>query len=171
MSEGFELRNKVPEQAFLKKEAEVVNGNPSDYYLCYSSEDRMVIALEQRQMILIDDFLLLKFYGKLAAVALESRNDFKKGFWYCPFGKTHRKEWLALYAQGVVSLPELVGTWIEIPRMVDNTEQLSSSFGEGTLLDIGRNYIGLAPKEKLSPQEAKIRRAGSFIEPISVDLF
>ena len=49
MSEGFELRNKVPEQAFLKKEAEVVNGNPSDYYLCYSSEDRMVIALEPRR--------------------------------------------------------------------------------------------------------------------------
>lgn len=87
------------------------------YHLCNKAESRMRRALKQRRVILVGETLLLKFEGRLAALAVRDEGIFKEGFWYCPYGKRIRALWRGLYQTGVLTYPYLSGPWVEVRFM------------------------------------------------------
>ena len=84
------------------------------YYLCKTSESRLRRALRQYKVILLGETLLLKFEGRLAAIALRDEGSFKKGIWYCPGGKKQRQQWRDLYKTGTLVHPYISGVWIPV---------------------------------------------------------
>lgn len=60
-----------------------------DWYLCYSSEEKLVKAIKEGGVILVDGIFLLKCRGKFSALAIKDTKTkdgtpIKAGYWYSP---------------------------------------------------------------------------------------
>lgn len=129
--------SKLPLGLFNKIDSAIVDANlrvdPAykGWYLCDTSEELLFKNLRS-DVILINDSMLLKVDGKLAALCLksftlrESGRTFLAGTWYCPVDDKLRDDLMMRYRRGDLVADINEGSWMLMRSMTDLDEEVSA---------------------------------------------
>ena len=103
--------------------------------------------------------LLLKFRGRLAALAIRDCGKLKKGYWYSPLGREDREWWRYVYAEGMLHMPSAPGEWLRIRRVRHMVPQSDFPlFTRRSLWKSVKKYIeGPLDGERLPEEESQKR--------------
>jgi len=146
--------------------------NPYKYVLCSSSEPYIEAAMQdsyKATIVLGDDQLLMKYYGRPAALCLKSFTtaegiSFIRGNWYTPIGVA-RKELKKAFDDGEQRISEITGKWVLIRQLNENYfggEERAQRF-----MTRAEKYSETMPAGKLSEADAQARRSRTYQEGMS----
>ena len=153
--------NQVPVQYFPLHLQHVFPSSPllplsvipyySDWSLCSAAEERLQRAMDDQGVLLVNNTILLKFYGKLSGLALRTTRladgmQLIAGCWYAPVD--HRDQIRDAFDRGESTLWMEEGQWVFLRALDENEddtrlweaqsyaatlpERLPEQIGEGT---------------------------------------
>ena len=133
-----------------------VSINSENWYLCSATEERLVASQHKGLTVLVNNRLLVKHYGKIAALSLESftnnaSSTFLEGSWYCPeieMAENIRKN---LYEHGLARMDIDKGNWFYIRSLKSGTSRENRDF-----INQARLYAENLPSKFASPPEPSI---------------
>ena len=127
LSQFLGSRNKTPGKPSSeikdfadRLEFEVVQER-NGWFLCGAAEERLQRAMESGAVIVVNEFLLMKFIGKLSALCVKDMNmgttKFKKGFWYAPLDTELREQVRNDFDAGHKKVTYKSGKWVQIRKI------------------------------------------------------
>ncbi len=139
----------IPEYA-EKFEFKIVKTH-NGWYLCSASEERLIEAIRFNSAMIINDFLVLKFVGKMTALCIKDTKVgdqmFRKGYWYSPVDLDTRNSLTEDFDNGKRKVKYQKGQWQEMRAVNgENFENITWSEFE------------LRRKSKIKNNEKKILR-------------
>jgi hypothetical protein len=136
------------------------------YWLCYAAEERLAHSIKKGRTIVVENNLLLKFEGRLAALCLEdfTTSDgsvFKKGFWYSLIGKKERNWFKEQYRKGITRIDQIEEEidWVEVREFDELLYRYTDDFIEWC-----KQYADSISGEKLSRKERRQRYKDTYAE-------
>lgn len=117
------------------------------WYLCATSEQKLEQALEKQAALVVNNFLVLKFIGKMTALCIKDMDiggaHFKKGMWYSPVDFV-RDSLRSNFEAGVRQVTQPNGQWVEMREL------------NGQSVDENRQYTDELDPEQVAEREHTI---------------
>lgn len=139
-------------------EAKVIPEGKHTHEFCDLSEERMIFSMRQGYTIVLGQHLLLKFFGKMAALCTQDFTgpggmQFKKGVWYSPYGKEFRETLRDEYRRGVTRLQlDKKMDFAEVREVYESPYYTIDQFCEAVA-----TYIQGVSGKNLTSEEAEVR--------------
>lgn len=150
--------------------AKVREKGEHSFALCSDAEPRLEFSMKRDYTILVDERLLLKFYGRMAALCVEDftapdGSKFKKGYWYSPMGEI-RNTFKELYKSGETKLTGLLDeNWAEVRIARAHYDSVTDEHVSiETFIAHACEYIQNMSGRKLSENDAEIRWTNTYRE-------
>lgn len=92
-----------------------------NWYLCPAAERRMLLALAQGDVIIVNDKLVVKMVGKLTAYCLDSFStsdgfQFQKGYWYSPTDVNSKEQLKVAFKSGERKITLPSSSWVAMRK-------------------------------------------------------
>ncbi|XKT74338.1 MAG: hypothetical protein ACJKTH_03210 [Patescibacteria group bacterium UBA2163] len=162
---------------FPMTEARVIPESDHEYTLCSSAESRLFTSMREGFTIIVDDCLVLKFEGRMAALCTHDfvaadGSEFKAGYWYAPYKQT-RLDFKDAYESGVTRVNDMsYGEWVCIRECRDAYDVNDDEYKctpSAEVVEQAAEYAETVSGERLSEEEAERRVHNTYNERSNID--